>query len=75
MKALHINDYAAPLQLDEAPVPSPAADQVLVENHFTSMNGVDPGAAWAICARSFNCSFPGLLAAMSLEGLQPWVRA
>lgn len=58
MKALRISDYGAPLHIDEVPVPSPAAGQVLVENHFTSMNGVDPGRGMGYLRRVFQLQFP-----------------
>jgi NADPH:quinone reductase-like Zn-dependent oxidoreductase len=58
MKALRISDYAAPLHIDEVPVPSPAAGQVLVENYFTSMNGVDPGRGMGYLRQVFPLQFP-----------------
>ncbi|KAA6465402.1 NADP-dependent oxidoreductase [Acidobacteria bacterium AB60] len=58
MKALRINDYGAPLHVDEVPVPSPARGQVLVENHFTSMNGVDPGRGLGYLRQVFQLQFP-----------------
>jgi NADPH:quinone reductase-like Zn-dependent oxidoreductase len=58
MKALRINDYAAPLHIDEVPVPSPVPGQVLVENHFTSMNGVDPGRGMGYLRQVFQLQFP-----------------
>lgn len=58
MKALRINDYGAPLHIDEVPVPSPAAGQVLVANHFTSMNGVDPGRGMGYLRQVFQLQFP-----------------
>lgn len=58
MKALRINDYGAPLHIDEVPVPSPAPGQVLVENHFTSMNGVDPGRGMGYLRQVFQLQFP-----------------
>jgi hypothetical protein len=64
MKALRINDYGAALHLDEVPVPTAGPGQVLVENHFTSMNGVDLDAVSASCARCFRCSFHGRRVAM-----------
>jgi NADPH:quinone reductase-like Zn-dependent oxidoreductase len=58
MKALRINDYAAPLHIDDVPVPSPAPGQVLVENYFTSMNGVDPGRGMGYLRQVFQLQFP-----------------
>ncbi|UWZ84203.1 NADP-dependent oxidoreductase [Occallatibacter riparius] len=58
MKALRISDYGAPLHIDEVPVPSPAPGQVLVENHFTSMNGVDPGRGMGYLRHVFQLQFP-----------------
>ena len=58
MKALRISDYGAPLHIDEVPVPSPAPGQVLVENHFTSMNGVDPGRGMGYLRQVFPLQFP-----------------
>lgn len=58
MKALRINDYGAALHVDEVPVPSPAPGQVLVENHFTSMNGVDPGRGQGYLRQVFQLQFP-----------------
>jgi NADPH:quinone reductase-like Zn-dependent oxidoreductase len=58
MRALRISDYAAPLHIDEVPVPSPAPGQVLVENHFTSMNGVDPGRGLGYLRQVFPLQFP-----------------
>ena len=58
MKALRINDYGAPLHLDEVPVPTAGAGQVLVENDFTSMNGVDPGRGLGFLRQVFPLQFP-----------------
>jgi NADPH:quinone reductase-like Zn-dependent oxidoreductase len=58
MKALRIRDYEAPLQQDEIPVPAPGPGQVLVENYFTSMNGVDPGRAGGFLKQAFQLQFP-----------------
>lgn len=58
MKALRINDYGAPLHIDEVPVPTPAPGQVLVENDFTSMNGVDPGRGQGFLRQVFPLQFP-----------------
>jgi NADPH:quinone reductase-like Zn-dependent oxidoreductase len=58
MKALRINDYGAPLHIDEVPVPSPAPGQVLVENYYTSMNGVDPGRGQGFLRQVFQLQFP-----------------
>lgn len=60
MKALRINDYGAPLHLDEVPVPTAGPGQVLVENDFTSLNGVDPRARSRFLA-------PGLSIAVSMD--------
>ncbi len=58
MKALRIHDYGAPLQIDEVPVPTPGPGQVLVENYFTSMNGVDPGRGQGFLRQVFPLQFP-----------------
>lgn len=58
MKALRLSDYGAPLHIDEVPVPTPGPDQVLVENHFTSMNGVDPGRGMGFLRQVFPLEFP-----------------
>src|SRR3569833_1101768 len=58
MKALRINDYGAPLHIDEVPVPVPAAGHVLVENDYTSMNGVDPGRGQGFLRQVFQLQFP-----------------
>jgi NADPH:quinone reductase-like Zn-dependent oxidoreductase len=58
MRALRISDYAAPLHIDEVPVPSPGPGQVRVENHFTSMNGVDPGRGQGFLRQVFQLQFP-----------------
>jgi len=58
MRALRINDYGAPLHIDEIPVPTPGPGQVLVENHFTSMNGVDPGRGQGFLRQVFPLQFP-----------------
>jgi NADPH:quinone reductase-like Zn-dependent oxidoreductase len=58
MKALRINDYGAPLHVDEVPIPSPGPGQVLVENEFTSMNGVDPGRGLGFLRQVFPLQFP-----------------
>ncbi len=58
MKAVRMNDYAAPLHIDEVEVPKPARGQVLVENHFTTMNGVDPGRGMGFLRQVFQLQFP-----------------
>ena len=58
MKALRISDYGAPLHVDEVPVPTPAPGQVLVENFYTSMNGVDPGRSQGFLRQVFQLQFP-----------------
>jgi NADPH:quinone reductase-like Zn-dependent oxidoreductase len=58
MKALRISDYGAPLHIDEVPVPTPAPGQVLVENFYTSMNGVDPGRGQGFLRQVFQLQFP-----------------
>lgn len=58
MKALRINDYGAPLHVDEVPVPTAGPGQVLVENDFTSMNGVDPGRGLGFLRQVFPLQFP-----------------
>jgi NADPH:quinone reductase-like Zn-dependent oxidoreductase len=56
MRALRISDYRAPLQIGKVPVPAPG--QVHVENHFTSMNGVDPGRGQGFLRQVFQLQFP-----------------
>jgi NADPH:quinone reductase-like Zn-dependent oxidoreductase len=58
MKALRINDYGAPLHVDEVPTPTPGPGQVLVENDYTSMNGVDPGRGQGFLRQVFPLQFP-----------------
>jgi len=58
MKALRMNDYGAPLHVDEVPTPTPGPGQVLVETHFTSMNGVDPGRGLGFLRQVFQLQFP-----------------
>lgn len=58
MKALRINDYGAPLHLDEIPIPTAGPGQVLVENYFTSLNGVDPGRGLGFLRQVFPLQFP-----------------
>lgn len=58
MRALRVRDYEKPLQLEEAPKPAAGPGQVLVENHFTSMNGVDPGRAGGFLRHVFRLEFP-----------------
>lgn len=58
MKALRIDDYGAPLHIDEVPIPSAGQGQVLVENRFTSMNGVDPGRGQGFLRHVFDLKFP-----------------
>jgi NADPH:quinone reductase-like Zn-dependent oxidoreductase len=58
MKALRINDYGAPLHVDEIPIPTAGTGQVLVENAFTTMNGVDPGRGMGFLRQVFQLEFP-----------------
>src|SRR4051795_10789517 len=58
MKALRINDYGAPLHIDDVAVPAPGSGQVLVENDYTSMNGVDPGRGQGFLRQVFQLQFP-----------------
>jgi NADPH:quinone reductase-like Zn-dependent oxidoreductase len=58
MKAVRMNDYGAPLHIDEVPVPSPDPGQVLVENRYTTMNGVDPGRGLGFLRQVFPLQFP-----------------
>ena len=58
MKALRMNDYGAPLHADEVAVPTPGPGQVLVENYFTTMNGVDPGRGLGFLRQVFPLEFP-----------------
>ena len=41
MKAARINQWQAPLQIEELPQPQPAADEVLVKVHAASVNPID----------------------------------
>jgi NADPH:quinone reductase-like Zn-dependent oxidoreductase len=58
MKALRINDYGAPLHLDDVPIPTASPGRVLVENYFTSLNGVDPGRGLGFLRHIFPLQFP-----------------
>jgi NADPH:quinone reductase-like Zn-dependent oxidoreductase len=58
MKVVRINDYGAPLHVDEIAVPIADAGQVLVENYFTTMNGVDPGRGLGFLRQVFPLKFP-----------------
>src|SRR5215469_14013373 len=58
MKAVRMNDYGAPLHIDEVPTPAPGVGQVLVENRFTTMNGVDPGRGLGFLRQVFPLQFP-----------------
>jgi|SRR6187402_632611 len=58
MRALRINDYGAPLHEDEVEIPTAGPGQVLVENHFTSLNGVDPGRGLGFLRQIFPLQFP-----------------
>lgn len=58
MKALRIDDYGAPLHVDDVPVPTAGPGQVLVENFYTSMNGVDPGRGMGYLRQVFPLQFP-----------------
>ena len=58
MKTLRINDYGAPLHLDKVPLPFAGPGQVLVENYFTSLNGVDPGRGLGYLRQVFPLQFP-----------------
>lgn len=41
MKAMRFHDYGAPLQLDDVPLPEPAADQILIKVHAAAVNPFD----------------------------------
>lgn len=58
MKALRIADYGAALQEDDTAAPTVGPGQVLVETHFTSLNGVDPGRAFGFLRQIFPLQFP-----------------
>jgi len=58
VKALRIHDYEKPLQMEEVPMSEAGPGQVLVENHFTSLNGVDPGRAGGFLRQVFQLEFP-----------------
>jgi NADPH:quinone reductase-like Zn-dependent oxidoreductase len=58
MKALRIHDYGPALQVDDIPIPTAGPGQVLVENYFTSMNGVDPGRGMGYLRQVFPLQFP-----------------
>jgi NADPH:quinone reductase-like Zn-dependent oxidoreductase len=45
MKAVRINEWAQPVQVEELPQPSPASDEVLVRVHAASVNPVDRAIA------------------------------
>lgn len=59
MKAIRIHEYGGPevLELEEAPVPSPADDEVLVKVYATSVNPVD----WKIREGARKDKFPTAL--------------
>jgi NADPH:quinone reductase-like Zn-dependent oxidoreductase len=58
MRSLRIDDYGAPLHEDEVEIPTAGPGQVLVENHFTSLNGVDPGRGLGFLRQIFPLQFP-----------------
>ena len=41
MKAVRINQWGQPFQLEDIPQPTPASDEVLVQVHAASLNPVD----------------------------------
>jgi NADPH:quinone reductase-like Zn-dependent oxidoreductase len=41
MKAVRVNEYGKPVQLEDVPQPTPAADEVLVRVHAASINPLD----------------------------------
>src|SRR5215469_17699143 len=44
--------------MEEVPMSEAGPGQVLVENHFTSLNGVDPGRAGGFLRQVFQLEFP-----------------
>ena len=45
MKAVRVNEWAKPVEVEELPQPSPTNDEVLVRVHAASINPVDVGVA------------------------------
>lgn len=45
MKAVRVNEWAQPVEVEELPQPSPANDEVLVRVHAAAVNPVDVGIA------------------------------
>jgi len=58
MKALRIHEYGGPLQLDEIEQSAAAKGQVVVRNHATSFNPVDPGRASGFMRQAFPLELP-----------------
>lgn len=63
MKAVVINEYgpAEKLHLEELPVPEIAEDEVLIENHATSINPIDWKARLGMLKPMFDWDFPVVL--------------
>ena len=58
MKALRIHEYGGPLQSDEIEQSAAAKGQVVVCNHATSFNPVDPGRASGVMRQAFPLDLP-----------------
>jgi NADPH:quinone reductase-like Zn-dependent oxidoreductase len=58
MKALRIHEYGGPLQLDEIEQLTAAKGQVVVRNHATSFNPVDPDPASGFMRQAFPLELP-----------------
>ena len=63
MRALRIHEYGGPdvLRLEDAPVPQPAAGQILVKVRAASINPIDWKMRSGVLAKVFPLSFPRIL--------------